>query len=203
MVSVAIGCNAGQRVGAWEVQPPTALHAPFSVSHRSVDGSRSSSMLKCGLIYGHSTYREGGGGTLRKGKAQRSEPKNTSPETEDLGAIVYHIDFLQKGSQDTRALGQAYSLRATLFCPLISAQSDILPLLSLSSDLLSSSKTPLSSRRRHAALIPLPSQITLIITAAVFVLAATLPSTLSIPLSRRPTRASLGLPPGALPRQST
>ena len=53
--SVAIGCNAGQRVGAWEVQPPTALHAPFSVSHRSVDGSRSSSMLKCGLIYGHST----------------------------------------------------------------------------------------------------------------------------------------------------
>ena len=114
MFSVAIGCNAGQRVGAWEVQPPTALHAPFSVSHRSFDGSRSSSMLKCGLIYGHSTYREGGRGTLRKGTAQKSEPKNTSPETVDLGANVYHIDFLQKGSQDTRALGQAYSLRDAL-----------------------------------------------------------------------------------------
>ena len=196
MVSVAIGCNAGQRVGAWEVQPPTALHAPFSVSHRSVDGSRSSSMLKCGLIYGHSTYREGGRGTLRKGTAQKSEPKNTSPETVDLGAIVYHIDFLQKGSQDTRALGQAYSLRATLFCPLISAQSDILP-LSLPSDLFLSSKTPLSSRRRrrrshsspfsnhphhHRRRFRLGSHTT---------------------LHSLPTRASLGLPPGALPRQST
>ena len=79
---VAIGCNAGQRVGAWEVQPPTALHALFSVSHRSVDGSRSSSMLKCGLIYGHgghSTYREGGRGTPTKEGHSTKEPKKTSP----------------------------------------------------------------------------------------------------------------------------
>ena len=93
VVSVAIGCNAGQRVGAWEVQPSTALHAPFSVSHRSFYGSRSSSMLKCGLIYGHSTYREGGRGTPRKGTAQRSlRTRLPKAQTVDWGQL-YSISY--------------------------------------------------------------------------------------------------------------